>query len=77
MNYRYPLAALMLALAACGGSQQKAPLNAEFRTTCKTMAAQTISGTQKLVQGRDGWLFVKSELRYVAAGSYTRRARNR
>jgi hypothetical protein len=70
VNHRYPLAALMLALAACGGSQQKAPLNAEFRATCKTMAAQTISGTEKLVQGRDGWLFVKSELRYVAAGSY-------
>ena len=60
----------MLVLSACGGSDRKLPIKAEFRTTCATMAKQTISGTDKLVQGRDGWLFVTSELLYVAAGSY-------
>jgi alginate O-acetyltransferase complex protein AlgJ len=34
------------------------------------MAETTIDGSEKLVQGREGWLFVKSELSYVAAGSY-------
>jgi alginate O-acetyltransferase complex protein AlgJ len=60
----------MLVLAACGENERNAPIKAEFRAACTTIAKQTISGTEKLVQGRDGWLFVKSELRYVAAGSY-------
>ena len=70
MRFRYPVAALMLVLAACGGSDQKPPIKAEFRAACTAMAKETISGTEKLIQGRDGWLFVKSELLYVAAGDY-------
>lgn len=70
MKLRYPLAGLALALAACGGGQQKAPLRAEYRTTCRIMAKNPVSGSDKLVEGRDGWLFVKSELLYLAAGSY-------
>jgi hypothetical protein len=34
------------------------------------MAGQTISGSEKLIEGKDGWLFVKSELDYLAAGSF-------
>jgi len=70
VKYRHPLTALMLVLAACGGSHQKGALVAEHRAACTTMAEQTISGSEKLVEGRDGWLFVRSELLYVAAGSY-------
>jgi alginate O-acetyltransferase complex protein AlgJ len=70
VNRRHPIAALILVLAACGGHKQNAPPAADFRAACKAMAEQTINGSEKLVEGRDGWIFVTSELLYVAAGGY-------
>jgi len=68
---QHRIGVLMLALAACGGEHHDVPLKAEYRKACSAMARQTIGGSEKLVLGRDGWLFVKSELDYLAAGNFT------
>lgn len=71
MKKRTRFGVLLLALTACGGDHREVPLKAEYRSACSAMARQTISGSEKLVEGRDGWLFVRSELDYLAAGRFT------
>ena len=64
------VAVAILVLATCTCSDPNAELEEDFRSTSAVMATQQVANSTKIVLGRDGWVFVKGELEYVAAGSF-------
>lgn len=61
-------AILVLAVSAC--SDRNAELEKDLRSTSAVMADQRVGNSEKLVEGREGWVLVEGELRYLAAGSF-------
>jgi len=59
---------LLFLASAC--ADPNIELENEFRAECSMMASRLVGESNKLVEAREGWLFVKSELSYLAAGSY-------
>jgi len=64
------VAAAILVLAACACSDPNAELEENFHSTSAVMATQLVANSKKTVLGREGWVFVKGELEYLAAGSF-------
>ena len=64
------VAVAILVLAACACSDPNAELEENFRSTSAVMATQLVANSKKTVLGREGWVFVKGELDYLAAGSF-------
>ncbi len=60
----------ILVLAVCACSDRNAELEKDFRSTSAVMAEQRVANSKKIVEGREGWVLVEGELRYLAAGSF-------
>ena len=64
------VAVAILVLVACACSDPNAELEENFRSTSAVMATQVVANSKKTVLGREGWVFVKGELEYLATGSF-------
>lgn len=68
MRTQWAAVALLLLASAC--AERNVELENEFRAECSTMTTRLVGDSNILVEAREGWLFVKGELSYLAAGSY-------
>lgn len=66
LQFGRQLAALAAAALAVQAAQGVEPADA-FRARCAALAAE---GTGMTVAGRDGWLFLRNELRHIGAGAF-------
>ena len=62
------MAILVVAVSGCGN--RNAELEEELRSTSSIMADVRIANSEKIVEGREGWMLVARELRYLAKGSF-------
>jgi len=65
----------VLCIAACGlpasAAEAAPPPRAEaFRTACAALAEAADKADRMVVRGRNGWLFLTSELRHVSVGTF-------
>ena len=62
------IALLAIAALACGDPDAK--LERDLRSASSVMADGRVANSKKIVEGREGWVLVARELRYLAKGSY-------